>query len=165
MIQKQKKIIAVVSNVKPQNKNLPYIPMEELLLGNGLSRLNHLITAHEDPDFFHRMRQVIQDHVEIPTDTYMNAFQEFLFILQNENIFLDQSILSGLILHIACVIEKYLLGTLSNRFAVDQTVLDQNQTIYLILKKAFVSFSQAFQIDFPEIEYVNAIKLIRATNS
>lgn len=165
MIQKQKKIIAVISNVKPQNKNLPYIPMEELLLGNGLSRLNHLITAHEDPDFFHRMRQVIQDHVEIPTDTYMNAFQEFLFILQNENIFLDQSILSGLILHIACVIEKYLSGTLSNRFAVDQTVLDQNQTIYLILKKAFVSFSQAFQIDFPEIEYINAIKLIQATNS
>jgi transcriptional regulator with AAA-type ATPase domain/transcriptional regulatory protein LevR len=163
MIQQKKKIIAVVSNVKPQNQNLHYISTEDLLLGNGISQLNHMITTHEDPDFFHRMHQVIQDHVEIQTDTYMHAFQEFLFILQNENIFLDQSILSGLILHIACVIEKSLQGNVSNQFPVDQTVLDQNQNTYSILKKAFIPFSQAFKIEFPKFEYANAIKLIQAT--
>ncbi|WP_066497069.1 sigma 54-interacting transcriptional regulator [Abyssisolibacter fermentans] len=161
-IKKEKNIIAVISSVEPEDKTINYIATNDFLIGNGSKLFDELIMLDDNTVFLNSIEKVISENIDIDGKHYMNAFKKFNSILKLNGITFNQGILSGLVLHIACAIERLSKGEKLNKLQEYDMILKKYSKEYVMLEKAFVPFVELFNIDFPLGEYANVLKLIHS---
>lgn len=167
-IKREKNIIAVVSAVKPEDETLAYLSPTDLIEGKAEKLIAGLGTKQaEDKDenlmILNRMREVIRENIEIDADKYIDGFIELYNNLKAHEITLDENMLVGLVLHLACAIKKIEMGDFlkANKNDTQNAFLMEHYKKYRnILKDAFSHIENAFNIKLPEEEYINFIKII-----
>ncbi|MCG1013234.1 sigma 54-interacting transcriptional regulator [Tepidanaerobacter sp. GT38] len=166
-----KDIIAVVGTVDLGLKNVPYIPIDEFILGDGMKRLTRLIAGNrvfsesDDESNVGIVVNILSDGLSFlnPVKAYKvlsESFKEIECFISKEN-YIKAKI--GYILHCSYMIERCFRN---DAFIYDESedLVNNNQEIYAALKVSMNLVEQYFGIEIPEgelcylIEYLNYIK-------
>lgn len=107
------------------------------------------------------MKDVINENIHIDGGKFMEAFGLFYSEMEKSNFVLSEDVSIGLILHLACVVEKLLAGELIET-TKEYRIVDRNQfrESYDIVEAAFRPLEESLHINLPSSEYCNVIKLI-----
>lgn len=110
------------------------------------------------------MQDILKEHVSIDGEKFMEAFKLFYTELAKNNYFISEDASIGLILHLACAIEKLLMGELvdpSKRWELlDMNIYGES---YAIVEAALRPLEESLQIKLPDNEYCNIVMLIHYT--
>lgn len=110
------------------------------------------------------MEDVIKEHVSIDGEKFMEAFKLFYAELGKHDFFISEDASIGLILHLACAIEKILKGELvgpSRRWELlDMNIYGES---YAIVEAALKPLEESLHIKLPDNEYCNIVMLIHYT--
>jgi PRD domain. len=69
-----------------------------------------MIDSRDALDTINNMKEIIAENVDIDADKYIKAFKEFYLNIAKNKVSLDNDKIIGLILHLACAIERVLKG-------------------------------------------------------
>lgn len=156
-IKAEKNILAVVSAIKPEDESLLYISTSDIFDKEKISLLKSRLNIMED---IYDMREVIEENVRINSYKYIDCFRKFYMSLLNNNVELNSSILIGLILHIACVIER----TLNNEKIVytkyNEKLINENKDKYKFIKEILNPIEKVFDIKMAKEEYLIILKTV-----
>lgn len=156
-IKSEKNVIAVVSAIQPKDKSILYISTSDFFNNEKLQKLNNIISMMK---IIENMREVIQENVDIDAVKYIESIKKLYLFLINENIYLDENMLVGLILHISCTIERVLKGEKLIHIHKHNGVMEKDSDRLNIIINAVRPIEQTFNIKIPLDEYVMIMKLV-----
>ncbi|MGB4632054.1 MAG: sigma 54-interacting transcriptional regulator [Tepidanaerobacteraceae bacterium] len=161
-MKREKNVLAVVSTFKYDDASVMYIPATDILAKDGLDLLRQAVENDENLQFLEQMKRSMQGKIGIDVDKFMHNFTFFYHKLRAQGIVLTPDTLAGLVLHMACALEKILRGNYEGNAGEADAArflkLYDNQ--YSLIKGALSEMEDSFGITFPPSEYVNAIRLI-----
>lgn len=160
-IKQEKNIIAVISSVKPQDETLTYFSPKDLIKGKFKSFV-YSKQHDKNIELLDQMREVIRENANIDAEKYIDEFIAFYKNLKAHNINLNEDMLVGFVLHIACAIEKIQTGNFKHRSDSRQTdfLKKEYEEDFDIIKSALQSMGESFDIKFPDEIYANLVKVI-----
>lgn len=188
-IQHEKNLIAVISSIKPQENIAPYLSPKQLIEGKLDALLAEIIpfdhsvgdTASSPPNMEGKintddlnmaftldrltfMQDILKEHVNIDGERFMTAFKLFYTELAKDNFFIGEDASIGLILHLACAIEKLLLGkAIDSSTRCEQLDMNLYGESYDIVRAALRPLEESLNITLPDNEYCNIVMLIHYT--
>lgn len=157
IIKAEKDILAVVSAVKPDDESLLYISTSDIFDKYKIKLLQSRINLIKE---IYDMREVIEENVNIDSYKYIECFRNFYICLINNQIELNSSALIGLILHIACVIERMLSGEKIVYRKYSQKLIDENKDKYNFVREILKPMEEAFDIKISVKEYLIILETI-----
>lgn len=159
-IKRDKNILAVVSAFNPEDDTLKYISTSDLFDNQKINALKVEVDSKDVLLTIDNMKDIIKENVDIDASKYIGAFKQFyLNIIENE-INLDNDILIGLILHLACAIERVLKGGETIRIKNCESIIKNNISRYEIVKNSLKPINEAFDVALSDDEYVTVMKII-----
>jgi len=164
-VKQEKNLIAVVSSLKPQDPTIKYISTKQLIEGDvGLifpEAISETRTTELVLDKLQFMQDVINENLTIDGKQFMQAWNEFYVELKRRNLMLSEEAGIGLIMHLACVVEKLIHGEAID-YSRQSRIVDQDQ--YGESCKAIAislqSLEASFGIKLATQEHENVIKLM-----
>lgn len=156
-IKAEKDILAVVSAVKPDDDSLLYISTSDIFDKEKISLLKSRLGLIEE---ICDMREVIEENVKIDSYKYIECFKNLYMRLLSNQVELDSSSLIGLILHIACVIERVLNGQEIVHRKYNEKLIKDNKEKYDFIREILKPIEKAFNIQIPEKEYLIILETI-----
>ena len=156
-IKQHKNIIAVVSSFKPEDDSILYISTSEIFHKEKFLELKSIITSMETIE---NMRDVISQNVSIDADKYIENFKKFYMCLCDNQVELNDSTLVGLILHLACAVERILENKEVTNSTGDDIFINNNRQRYEIIKKIIKPMEEELHITMPQEEYISILKII-----
>lgn len=156
-IKAEKDILAVVSAVKPDDESLLYISTSDIFDKKKVELLKSRLSLIEE---IYDMREVIGENVNIDSYKYIECFRSFYIRLVNNKVELNSSALIGLILHIACVIERMLSGEKIIYRKYSEKMLDENKDKYNFVREILKPMEEAFNIEISVKEYLIILETI-----
>ncbi|GEA30181.1 sigma 54-interacting transcriptional regulator [Clostridium diolis] len=156
-IKAEKDILAVVSAVKPDDESLLYISTSDIFDKKKVELLKSRLNLIEE---IYDMREVIGENVNIDSYKYIECFRSFYIRLVNNKVELNSSALIGLILHIACVIERMLSGEKIIYRKYSEKMLDENKDKYNFVREILKPMEEAFNIEISVKEYLIILETI-----
>jgi len=110
------------------------------------------------------MVKVINEHTNVNGEKFMEAFHLFYLFLARNNFVICEDASIGLILHLACAIEKLLTGAvIAPSMGCEVLDMDIYGESYAVVEEALQSIEENLQIKLPTSEYCNIVKLIHYT--
>lgn len=159
-LKKKKNILAVVSSIDPEYKYVKYIPALDLLKSSSSNILDNKIFLSKNFDTINNMEEVLAENVDINSKKFIQIFKEFYTYLISIGIELNDNKLAGLILHLACLLERISRGD-TIEYKVDfKKAIENNKEKIMIVKQALSSLENSFKVSFSEEEYYNVAKVI-----
>ncbi|MHC1684253.1 MAG: sigma 54-interacting transcriptional regulator [Clostridiaceae bacterium] len=159
-LKEKKNILAVVSSIDPEYKYVKYIPALDLLKGSSSNILDNKIFLTKNFDTINNMEEVLAENVDINSKKFIQIFKEFYTYLISIGIELNDNKLAGLILHLACLLERISKGeTIEYKFDFKKAI-ENNKEKIMIVKQALNSLENSFKVSFSEEEYYNVAKVI-----
>ncbi|MDN5312244.1 MAG: hypothetical protein PWQ68_1217 [Thermoanaerobacteraceae bacterium] len=173
-IKREKNIIAVVSAIKPDDETLTYISPKDLIEGKVDDLILKLACSKQSDEkdenivILNRMRDVIRENIEIDAEKYIDGFIDLYKSFKAHGINLNEDMLVGLVLHLACAIEKMMTGSLPKHgntavqtdTLAKQSLAKQYKSDFDLIKEALTPMEKSFNVKLPEEEYINFIKII-----
>lgn len=168
-IKREKNIIAVISAIKPEDETLTYISPKDLIEGKlddltlKLACSRQFDEKDENIVILNRMRDVIRENIEIDAEKYIDGFIGLYKNLKARGINLNENMLVGLVLHLACIIKKMMTGDYlkeKNTIAQKDFLAEQYKNELDIIRDALKPMEKYFNIKLPDEEYINFIKVI-----
>ncbi|MFU0782703.1 MAG: PTS system transcriptional activator [Thermoanaerobacterium thermosaccharolyticum] len=159
-IKTEKNILAVVSAFDPGDDTLKYISTTDVFDNRKLSSLKAMIDSRDALDTINNMKEIIAENVDIDADKYINAFKEFYLNIAKNKVSLDNDKIIGLILHLACAIERVLKGGELIRIKNCKSIIEKNTSKYEMIKTAVKPVNEAFNVTLSDDEYVSIMKII-----
>ncbi|MEG6570549.1 sigma 54-interacting transcriptional regulator [Thermoanaerobacterium thermosaccharolyticum] len=159
-IKTEKNILAVVSAFDPGDDTLKYISTTDIFDNRKLSSLKAMIDSRDALDTINNMKEIIAENVDIDADKYINAFKEFYLNIAENKVSLDNDKIIGLILHLACAIERVLKGGELIRIKNCKSIIEDNASKYEMIKTAVKPVNEAFNVTLSDDEYVSIMKII-----
>ncbi len=166
-VKQEKNLLAVVSSIKPQDKTLRHISPKEVIEG----KLELLLTGSSvDTPFtelvlekLQFMQDVINENLTIDGKVFMQEWNLFYLELKQRNLMLSEEAGIGLIMHLACVVEKLIKGELIE-YSPSAQPLDKNQygESYQAVESSLQSLEESFHIKLSNVEYENMVKIIHS---
>ena len=156
-IKKEKNLISVISSFEPEDRDFLYISTSEIFKKEKLSTLKDRI---ENMIVISNMKEVIEENVKIDALTYIHSFKELYISLLKNDIEINENILVGLMLHLACAIERTQNGTVIADLKYKEEFICANNYKYETIKTLLATVEKAFKISFGAQEYVNITKII-----
>ncbi|MBU2699719.1 transcriptional regulator with AAA-type ATPase domain/transcriptional regulatory protein LevR [Sporomusaceae bacterium BoRhaA] len=164
-VSQEKNLIAVVSSIKPRDKTMKYISTKQLvegkldllLSGTAMDSLpNELVL--EQLQF---MQDVISENLAIDGKQFMQAWNSFYLELKKHSLVLSEEAGIGLIMHLACVVEKLTHGEIIE-YSKRTEPLDRNQYggSCKVVEISLQALEESFHINLADHEYENVVKLI-----
>lgn len=164
-IKQEKNIVAVVSSIRPRDTAIHYISTKQLLEGKfdlfvpaekQAAQDNHAIIKKID-----FMRDTINENLSIDGEKFMEAFKSFYFELAGQNIDIPENVMLGLLLHLACVVERLLKGHgVVEQPATPTVNMEAYAESCAAVEAAFKSIEDSFGIKLPQNECFNVVKHI-----
>lgn len=159
-IKKNKNIIAVVSSIDPEEKSVKYISTIDLINGAKIHLLDNEIYLNKSFNTINNMEEILAENVDIDSKKFISRFKEFYSYLLTNDIELDDNKLAGLMLHLACVIERISKGQpLNSRMDRKKFIITHKAKVSNI-EHAINSLEIAFNIKLTDEEYYNMAKVI-----
>lgn len=159
-IKTEKNILAVVSAFDPGDDTLKYISTTDVFDNRKLSSLKAMIDSRDALDTINNMKEIIAENVDIDADKYIKAFKEFYLNIAGNKVSLDNDKIIGLILHLACAIERVLKGGELIRIKNCKSIIENNTSKYEMIKTAVKPVNEAFNVTLSDDEYVSIMKII-----
>lgn len=163
-----RKVLAVVGTVDPEFPNIPFITLEELILGTGIARLVDIINCNS----FGSDSIIIDDDIEEITLAALKRLLEFcdarkLFELLDMSIKslegnskqYSDSIYLRFITHTACMVER-LIKNICLVHNKAKSVLKKYEINYQNLKNSFNILEETYGIRIPDEEYAYILELL-----
>lgn len=179
-IKKEKNLIAVVSSIRPQESDVHYVSPKQLIegklevlfenrSGEGSKKLFYSEVTdlgEKEKNLFSLdrlmfMEKVINEYTSLDGRLFMDSFRLFYLELAKNNYVISEDASIGLILHLACAVEKLLRGetlTISKYFQTNG--IDIYAQNYSVVQAALHPIEEQLQIKLPNSEYCNIIQLI-----
>lgn len=159
-IKKSKNIIAVVSSIDPEEKSVRYISTMDLINGSKIPLLDNEIYLNKSFNTINNMEEILAENVDIDSKKFISRFKEFYSYLLTNDTELDDNKLAGLMLHLACVIERISKGQpLDSRIDRKKFIIAHKEKVSNI-ENAINSLEIAFNIKLTDEEYYNMAKVI-----
>ncbi|MCG0276751.1 MAG: PRD domain-containing protein, partial [Thermosediminibacteraceae bacterium] len=98
------------SAIDPEDDSVLYISTSEVFDDNKLVILKRKVEAISHMDVIDNMEEVISENVSIDPKKYISVFRKFYLTLIEKGINLNKDKIIGLLLHLACVIERLMHG-------------------------------------------------------
>jgi transcriptional regulator with AAA-type ATPase domain/transcriptional regulatory protein LevR len=160
MIKKEKNIIAVVSSIKPRDAGLIYISPQDLIEGRKIDLIKWYMYENEKiVKLLENMKDVIKDNLNIDAEKFTANFINLYFGLKSAGIDFDSDILVGLVLHMACAVERLIQGKRLFKMKDEKQILDKYKDDIDVIKRSLKPLEEAFHIELPPVEIANIIKL------
>ncbi|MGF7429991.1 sigma 54-interacting transcriptional regulator [Thermoanaerobacterium thermosaccharolyticum] len=159
-IKTEKNILAVVSAFDPGDDTLKYISTTDVFDNRKLSSLKAMIDSRDALDTINNMKEIIAENVDIDAGKYINAFKEFYLNIAENKVSLDNDKIIGLILHLACAIERVLKGGELIRIKNCKSIIEDNASKYEMIKNSIKPVNEAFNVTLSDDEYVSIMKII-----
>ncbi|WP_434564656.1 sigma 54-interacting transcriptional regulator [Thermoanaerobacterium thermosaccharolyticum] len=159
-IKREKNILAVVSAFDPGDDTLKYISTTDVFDNRKLCSLKAMIDSRDALDTINNMKKIIAENVDIDADKYINAFKEFYLNMAENKVSLDNDKIIGLILHLACAIERVLKGGELIRIKNCKSIMEDNASKYEMIKNSIKPVNEAFNVSLSDDEYVSIMKII-----
>lgn len=164
-IKQEKNIVAIVSSIKPSDKAIHYISTQELIEGKfELAAASKTFIAPHGNSVIERlsfMQNVINEHLKVDGAKFMQAFSVFYEKLAERNLRITENTIIGLIMHLACVVERLMQGealpTFESEIPLGEDIYNLNMEA---VGDAFKPIEDSFQIKMPASECANVIKHI-----
>lgn len=156
-IKLEKNILAVVSAVRPEDKSLLYISTSDIF---DKEKLLTFISNLDIIKTIYNMKEVIAENVNIDSKRFIESFRSFYVTLLHNGIEINSTVLVGLILHIACAIERIINGEYLEYRENNKRIVSENPEKYRFIKKSLQPVEDAFNITVSENEYSNIIKIV-----
>lgn len=156
-IKDEKDILAIVSAVKPDDESLLYISTSDIFDKNKIALLKSRLNLIEE---IYDMREVIKENMNIDSYKYIECFRSFYMRLLNNQVEFNRSALIGLILHIACVIERTLSGEKIAYRKYNEKLIDENKDKYNFIREILKPIEEAFNISISVKEYLIILETI-----
>lgn len=165
-----KKILAIVGSMNPKVE-IPFISVDEIVLGKGLEKLNNIIFEEEfnrdnvkSHNYFSEEKIFVEDeenmYIEIlervlvflnPIKTYTIIKATFDYIVNKENIPIDDCLKVSYVVHCSCMIERIFLEEPLYYKEID-ILIQKEVEFYNTIKKAMEIIEQSFSIYVPDTE-------------
>lgn len=159
-IKEEKNILAVVSAINPQDDSILYISTSDVFDKNKFFLLQNKIDALFYSKIIDNMKEVIKENIRINVDKYITAFKNFYFELIKKNIILNEDITIGLILHLACAIERIVEGKELIHMKNTQQYIKSYPEEFNKIRNAIKIIEQGCNIKISDEECVNMMKII-----
>lgn len=163
-----KKILAVIGTVNLELVNIPFIPLEELILGTGIAKLIDIIKG----DSYYSHSIIIEEDIEEITLAALKRLLEFcdaqkLFKLldltiknlENNCQPYSSNIYLRFITHTACMVERLMKNICLTHNKV-KSVLKKYEDNYINLKNNFAILGETYGIRIPDEEYAYILELL-----
>ncbi|MGJ7044253.1 sigma 54-interacting transcriptional regulator [Thermoanaerobacterium thermosulfurigenes] len=159
-IKREKNVLAVVSAFDPGDDTLKYISTTDVFDNRKLNSLKTMIDSRDALETIDNMKEIIAENVDIDAEKYIKAFKEFYLNIAENNVTLDNDKIIGLILHLACAIERVLNGGELIRIKNCKTIIENNTSKYEMIKTAVKPVNEAFNVTLSDDECVSIMKII-----
>ncbi|SNX53330.1 sigma-54-dependent transcriptional regulator [Thermoanaerobacterium sp. RBIITD] len=159
-IKREKNILAVVSAFDPGDDTLKYISTTDIFDNRKLCSLKAMIDSRDALDTINNMKEIIAENVDIDADKYINAFKEFYLNIAENKVSLDNDKIIGLILHLACAIERVLKGGELIRIKNCKSIIEDNASKYEMIKNSIKPVNEAFNVTLSDDEYVSIMMIV-----
>jgi transcriptional regulatory protein LevR/transcriptional regulator with AAA-type ATPase domain len=166
-IRQEKNLLAVVSSIRPGDSSVTYISPKRLLAG-GVNILtmdrgpkeqaNRVVEDVMDKMSF--MQDVINQNLTVDGREFMQAFAKFYRVLVADNFRITEEGMIGLILHLACVVERLIKKEPIPNPKIEELNMELYGESYAIVVKAAQHIEQTFRLKLPQGEFLNVVKLI-----
>ncbi|HHV74954.1 MAG TPA: sigma 54-interacting transcriptional regulator [Thermoanaerobacterium sp.] len=159
-IKREKNVLAVVSAFDPGDDTVKYISTTDVFDNRKLRSLKAMIDSRDALETIDNMKEIIAENVNIDAGKYINAFKEFYLNIAENNVTLDNDKIIGLILHLACAIERVLNGGELIRIKNCKSIIESNTSKYEMIKTAVKPVNETFNMALSDDEYVSIMKII-----
>lgn len=168
-IKQEKNIIAVVSSLKPQDKTVNYVSTKDLIEGKWDMMPSGIMSSCVIPNLktgsvmakLRFMQNAINENLNIDGQKFMEAFNLFYLALEDMNMAISEDASIGLILHLACVVEKLIAHEpIAIVKSIENLDLHKYRGSCNLVKAALQPLEETFKIKLPNSEYYNVVKLI-----
>lgn len=159
-IKEEKNVLAVVSAINPEDESILYISTSDVFDKNKLSVLKNAIEAVSNVGLIDNMREVIRENVRIDAEKYISSFKQFYSTLIAKGVKLNEDITIGLILHIACVIERIIEGKELTHVKNTQQYIRDYPKEFETIRKTVKILEEGCDISISDEECVNIMKII-----
>lgn len=153
-------ILAVVSAIKPEDDSLTYISTAELFDGEKLNGLKKKIDSLDALRLIDNIEDVVRENINIDAAGFIDAFKKCYAYLLAKDVNLNDSTLTGLMLHLACVIERVKDGKELNRIKNCQDIIINNPEEYLIIKNIVKIIESEFSIRIIDEECASIMRIV-----
>jgi len=159
-IKREKNVLAVVSAFDPGDDTVKYISTTDVFDNRKLSSLKAMIDSRDALETIDNMKEIVAENVDIDAEKYIDAFKEFYLNIAENNVALDNDKIIGLILHLACAIERVLNGGELIRIKNCKSIIENNTSKYEMIKTAVKPVNEAFNVTLSDDECVSLMKII-----
>lgn len=161
---KDKRIIAIVGPINPQIHGVPYISVAELFMDKKYDTIKNLISKIENTDSFkinmeydelyEQVFSIIENEIKsYDIKALKKLLKRFTDNIKNElNQTLNRDVLVGLILHMACAIERIITDKKMPRFTNKEYLIDRYASEFKIIKDNLKEIENYYQISITEDE-------------
>lgn len=146
---KNKNIVAIVGTFNPKIYDIPFISISEIFNDTSLSRLKSLLNNNIENNYI----SIINAHKAkitpfINENIYKNFILDFIKFTENNFSPLDENKIIGLIIHIACAMERLYNKEESPICEVKEKLLSLYNSEYILLDSFFKSYLDTIKIKF-----------------
>lgn len=171
-----KRPLAIIGSINPDNSEIPFISLEDILLNSGINKLLNILGINEEISTNKMVKTITKD---ITINITCDAVNKYLTILSGDkikspildfintietelNISMSNSSLSKIFIHISCLIERLLIKDfiLTSNEEIS-SYMKKNEKYISLIQKAFASIVDAFNIIIPENELYFICEIIK----
>ena len=164
-------VVAIVGTIDLHIYGVPFIPIDELIVGNGIKRIKKILnTSNYDDEADKTVEKIVEKNVliEVLSKTLLfldssKAYQLIITSLNNISNCLQiknhQQIIARYVLHCACMIER-LIQKESLPYTDIENFIKLKEEKYSIVKNALIQIEEAFGINIPDTEIGYIIEII-----
>ena len=156
-IKTTKNVLAVVSAIDPKDSELLYISTSDIFNDEKVSKLTETLNMIQ---IINNMKEVIEKNVNINSSKYIEYFKGFYIRILNSEVYFNENIIIGLILHIACIIERVLAGKEIIHRPLDANIIKNSKDKIEFIKQSLQPMERAFNISLTIHEYINLVKVV-----
>ncbi|SHM72014.1 sigma 54 modulation protein [Caldanaerovirga acetigignens] len=159
-IKNERNILAVVSALDPEDGSLVYISTSQIFDKNFKNKLQQKLEILDYFEAIDNMAQVVDENLDINSKVYISSFRKFFMRLISAGALLNKDVMIGLVIHIACVIERILKGKELPLIMNFDEIINCNREKFDLVKKSIAAFEKDFNIKIPDQECVMIMKLV-----
>jgi len=181
-----RQVVAIVGTINPHLESYPFISLTELLFGDGIARLRTLLggtlidpallqppmrsstttspTITQRSDLLHEITHTLNQRLLFLNPTRVLPLIERMIELIEVEVgeTFDTEVLAGLLLHLACILER---GPQQKTFLVSETIRKQIEQQYAreldICRRAWQLLSNQIARPLPDEEAYNIVGILR----
>ena len=171
-----KRSLAIIGSINPENSEIPFISLEDILLHSGINKLLNILGINEEISTNKMVKTITKD---ITINITCDAVNKYLTILSGDkikspilnfintietelNIIMSNSSLSKIFIHISCLIERILLKDfiLTSNEEIS-SYKKRNEKYISLIEKALTTIINTFNISIPENELYFICEIVK----